>query len=254
MAKRHQLGHGRRQLGRVVATPLVGVAVIALVLASGVGCHGSDGHRAPGGVKRGAHRGGLSAEDRKVVARTALTVMARLATVRAQVRADQVGPAADGLARARDLTQLIAASAPTFNLRERVQIACTHLGFDDPAHVVHELTPIQRELGGLEGVLPIQEAEEHLRRAREALVRDDRQGATRNLLAVADAVVYQEIDLPLKEVDADIVAAQQALQLGRLDEVDGRLGRAESSLDVLTVWARGEDRPPRIGAARSPTQ
>lgn len=238
---------GRFRSGRPwhVATGLVLVpAAATLIAALGIGCGRSGGDGALLS-HAGRDRSGeaLSREDRSVVARTALTITAELAAVRGQVRADQLELAAEGLERARSLTELIAATAPTFNLRERVRIVRIHLSYQDPVKVVPELVPIERELQGLAWLLPIREAEEHLKRAREALSRGDRDAASRDLAALAGAVVYQEIDLPLNEVDADVVAAQEALQLRRLDEVDSILGRAESSLDVLTVWARGEKAP-----------
>ena len=79
----------------------------------------------------------------------------------------------------------------------------------------------------------------------------DRDAASSDLQAMADGVIYQEIDLPLKDIDSDMVAAQQALQLRRLDEVDELLGRAESSLDVLTVWATEAQSQVATGASPS---
>jgi hypothetical protein len=184
---------------------------------------------------------GLTAEDRETVARTAIGVMARLAVVRGRVHRDELAGARCELEEVLAMTDRIAAAAPTWSLRERIVIAGQHLGYESPDDVLPELYPIARQLDLLAEAIPTEEARQHLEGAQRDLRAGDAAAAARALDALDAAVVFQEIDLPLVEARADIARAFDALATGKPEDADALLERAESAMEVLTVWAARGD-------------
>ena len=194
----------------------------------------------------------LTPKEAQVMSADAVSVLRHISDARTDIGNRKMDFARDELNQAAGLLDVIRSDLPTLRIKDRIQIARKHLMTEDTVLVLPDLVPIYSELSLAEGFMPTRLVRQHLDKAKQNLRAGDKKTAINELGAVDSAMVFSEVDLPVKETQADVQAALKLLVSKKPKPADQALKRAERDLRVnFMVLAEPAPRKPGNQAGRA---
>lgn len=179
----------------------------------------------------------ISASDEAVISSAAVKVLRHIADARGHLQGnkpDQEAAKAE-LTKAETLLDIIQAALPTTEVKDRIWVAQKHLEYKDTREVLPDLVPIVASVDELADYMPVDQAKEHLAKAKEAMGKDQKDQAKDELKQVDEALVYVEADLPLGSTRALVDQAKAALAKSDTKAADLALSSAEDNVVFLSV-------------------
>lgn len=179
----------------------------------------------------------ITPADEAVISTSAVKVLRHVAEARGRLRQDK--PDADGakseLLQANKLLDIIKASLPTTEVKDRIWVARKHLEYEDTREVLPDLIPIYTSLTELVDYLPTANAKGHIDEAKKAMEEGKKERAQEQLRAADDALLYVEADLPLNSTRALVNQALDALTANDSKAADQALMSAEDNVVFVSV-------------------
>jgi len=179
----------------------------------------------------------ITASDEAVISSAAVKVLRHVAEARGQLQGDEpdADAAATELDKAEKLLDIIQASLPTAEVKDRIWIAQKHLEYEDSEEVLPDLVPIFTSLDELADYMPVDQAKGHLDKAKQAVDKGQKDEARAQLQQVDEALVYVEADLPLHSTRALVDQAHADLAKGDIKGADQALRSAEDNVVLISV-------------------
>ncbi len=181
-----------------------------------------------------------SPQDEKMISSAATKTLRHIAQARSDIHGNDLTAARDELDKANRLLDIIQASMPTTEIRDRIWIAKKHLEYEDTQEVVSDLIPIYSSLDELVDYMPVQSAKTHLDNAKQQMKQGNKEPATEELDATNAALLYTEADLPLAATRRLVASANVELEKGNGDAANAALKSAEENVVFLSI---GVDEP-----------
>lgn len=178
---------------------------------------------------------GITLEQETILSSAAAKALRHIAQARGDIAEGDYDKADDSLGRSLILLDIVEASMPSSAVRDEIWVAKEHLQYEQPPEVVPDLVPIYRSLDELGGLMPTQEAKEHIDKAKAFLKADETDKAEAELQAADSALAIPEVDLPLNATRRFIDLAKHQLQQQTPTGADDALKAAEDSAVYLSV-------------------
>ncbi len=179
----------------------------------------------------------ISAADEAVISSAAVKVLRHIAEARGHLRGDKPDQEAAKaeLSKAETLLDIIQASLPAAEVKDRIWVAQKHLEYKDTREVLPDLVPIFTSLDELADYMPVDQAKGHLAKAKEAMGKDQKDQAKEELKQVDEALVYVEADLPLSSTRTLVDQAKADLAKSDTKGADQALSSAEDNVVFMSV-------------------
>lgn len=177
--------------------------------------------------------------QQEILSNAAVATLRHIADARGYIHAKKPEEAKKALKKAEDLINIIKAGRPMIKIKDHIWVAKKHLDYESTKEVGADLIPISADLSDIEDFVPVIQARKHLNKAKESLKKGDKKSAKEELTAVAEAITYDEIDLPLSETEHQVVLAQKALDQNKLTDADKALKAAEDGVQFFSVAIEG---------------
>ena len=175
----------------------------------------------------------------EILSNAAALVLRHISDARGEIHAKNPEAAEKSLQKVDSLIQIIKEGRPVAKIKNHIWVAKKHLDYEETQEVAADLIPIYADLSDIEDFVPTAQARKKLKKADTSLKKGDKKTAREELTAVAEAVTYNEIDLPLAETDRQVVLARNALQQGKLKDADLALKAAEDGMQFFSVGVEG---------------
>jgi len=179
----------------------------------------------------------ITASDEAVISSAAVKVLRHVAEARGHLQGDKPDKdaAKTELEKAEKLLDIIQASLPTSQVKDRIWVAQKHLEYEDTREVLPDLVPIFGSLDELADFMPVEQAKHHLDKAKEAMGKDQKSEAQEQLKEVDEALVYVEADLPLSSTRALVDQAKTDLAKDDVKAANQALVDAEDNVVFISV-------------------
>ncbi|WP_457668817.1 YfdX family protein [Thiolapillus sp.] len=175
----------------------------------------------------------------------AAKALLHIARARGAIHDKNLSVAEKELGQAHAYLELVKAKRPTAKVLDEVNIAKAHLEYAELDTVADDLVPIYSDLTVLGELVPVGQARQNLDSASQALKKGDKSAAKAALGAVAESLIYTEIDLPVSSTEHHIATAQDYIRQGNYKKADQVLAAAEDNVVYLSY-----DRESPIAEAR----
>jgi hypothetical protein len=154
----------------------------------------------------------ITPQDEAWISAIVLKVLSHIADARGKLRGDSpdVDKAKSELEQAEKLLEIIQAALPTTEVKDRIRVAKKHLEYEDT-----------------EKVLPDQ--------TKQALEKGDKPKVHEQLAAMDDALMYVEVDLPVKSTRHLVTRTKADLAKGDTKAADQTLVAAEDNVLFVSV-------------------
>jgi cellobiose-specific phosphotransferase system component IIA len=179
----------------------------------------------------------ISAADEAVISSAAVKVLRHIAEARGHLRGDKPDQEAAKaeLTKAETLLDIIQAALPAAEVKDRIWVAQKHLEYKDTREVLPDLVPIFTSLDELADHMPVDQAKNHLAKAKEAMGNNQKDQAKEELKQVDEALVYVEADLPLSSTRTLVDQAKADLAKNDTKAADQALSSAEDNVVFMSV-------------------
>jgi hypothetical protein len=157
-------------------------------------------------------RRSITPQDEARISAMAVKVLSHIADARGKLRGDSpdVDKAKSELEQAEKLLEIIQAALPTTEVKDRIRVAKKHLEYEDTEKVL-------------------------LDQAKQALEKGDKPKVHGQLAAMDDALMYVEVDLPVKSTRHLVTQTKADLAKGDTKAADQALVAAEDNVLFVSV-------------------
>ncbi len=177
----------------------------------------------------------ISAADQAIISRSAANALRHIAEARVDIHNKNPANAKNELAQVRKLIDIIKSARPTSKVIDHIWVAKKHLDYKNTTEVGEDIIPIDVGLTEIEDLVPVEQARQHLKKARSHIKAGQRKAAREELDAVQDNLIYTEVDLPLASTEQAVIMAQGLLARNKPGEADQALALAEEGVQYLSV-------------------
>lgn len=168
----------------------------------------------------------------EMISTMAVRSLRYIADARSAVSTKHYTQASQDLAQASSLFQMIGHNLPLIRIKDEISIAKQHLDYEDTVLVEPDLIPIYAELGLFQDVPSQSRLRAALDRVKSFLHLGKKNEAKKELAQLDAAIVYTQVNLPLKETETLVTSAREQLAKKDYHEADTMLQRAEGKLRV----------------------
>lgn len=161
----------------------------------------------------------------------------RIAQARADLYAKRMAKARAHIAEARTFIHTLRYDLSSTVADDRIEIARTHLEYESPQQVSHDLRLIYPALEQISDYLPTDKAKRHVDQAGEYLKNGDRRAAEKELASAEGSLPQLEEERPLLSAEKYVAKAYSDLAEGHSRQADAALRVAEQRM-ALTASAR----------------
>lgn len=161
------------------------------------------------------------------------TALEKVALARSANHEKKQAETTAALNEVRLLFDLIRASRPTAEVKALMNYIKNHLGFEDNKQVLADLLPVYTALNAMTPSPVVNAARRHLDIVKQGLENSDRQKASQALKQMSQALVSDNVDIPLNAADQDLNNAINTLVVQGKPAHDETLLSIEKNLLVM---------------------
>lgn len=177
----------------------------------------------------------ITSSEERAISSAALKVLRHIAQARADIREKNINHAKEELRQSLVLVDIIKASLPTAEVKDRIWLAKKHLSYEDTGTVKKDLIPIYASLDEIEDIVPVEKVRENINKARTYLENGNKTGAIEELNLADQSLLYSEIDLPLANTERHIRDAQGFLSTDNVKKAEEALEKAEDGVQFISI-------------------
>ena len=177
--------------------------------------------------------------QQEILSNAAASVLRHISDARGEIYAKNPEGAKKFLQKIDSLIQIIKDGRPVTKIIDHIWVAKKHLDYEDTEEVAADLIPIYSDLSDIEDFVPTDQARKKLKETRKSLKKGDKEAAKVELAAVAEAIIYDEVDLPLAETERQVALAREALNQNKFKDADLALQAAEDGVQFFSVSVEG---------------
>jgi hypothetical protein len=174
-------------------------------------------------------------DDDAWISSMALKAWRNIVNARSDLHGKDVVRAQEELKQAHSTLDIIEAMNPTAKIKDRLWITENHLRYEDAKTGLRDLADLYTALNDMDYLTPMDEPRIHINKAREYLVKGDKENAMEELRAANAAVFYAELDLPLVDTRRHVTNAQALLTKGNIKEADAESKSAEDGVQFISA-------------------
>jgi len=176
----------------------------------------------------------VTPREKSIMSTAALKVLRHIAGARADIHEKNIPRAQNELKQAHTLLEIIKATEPTEEVKDRIWIAKKHLFYESTQTVMDDMIPIYTSLDDIEALVPTAKAREHINNAKKYLEKGIKKSAAEELELADESLVYSEIDLPRKDTEKHITDAQNLLSKNEVKKADAALKAAQEGVEFFS--------------------
>jgi tetratricopeptide (TPR) repeat protein len=177
----------------------------------------------------------ITPREEEIISSAGVKVLRHIAQARLDIRNKDVDGVKQELDQADKLFDIIQTGLPTTKVKDRIWVAKKHLEYENTEEVLPDLIPIYSSLDELVDIMPTDVAKKHLDKVKSHLKAGDKEKAKQSLDAMAAALQYTEVDLPISSTRQLVAQARADLNREAMDEADNALKTAEDSVVYLSI-------------------
>jgi len=177
----------------------------------------------------------LTLEEESAISRSAVKILLHIAQAREAIHHKDLDVAREALRKSMMRIEVIKSKLPTVKAKDLISVARIHLSYESAGDVLPDLMPIYGSLNALEGLVSVETARDHVRKAEQNLRESMEKEAQKELLLAGEALIDTETDLPLDNAANFIVAAYGHLLVNEPEKADTELKAAEKAVRIVGI-------------------